>query len=69
MASSIVQGGPAPDFLSVCYTYLSFGIESITVNEKKVEDQSARHLLNRVSIFIKLMCCIHRQCRNTNKKY
>ena len=52
MAASIVQGGPAPDFLAEwVYKYLSSGIEGIMVDESKIEDQSVRQLITRVSIF------------------
>ena len=53
MAASIVQGGPAPDFLAEwVYKYLSSGIEGIMVDESKIEDQSVRQLITRVSIFL-----------------
>ena len=52
MAASIVQGGPAPDFLAECmYKYLSSGIKGIMVDESKIEDQSVRQLITRVSTF------------------
>ena len=61
MATSIVQGGPAPDFLSDwVYNYLSSGIEGVIVDEIKIEDQRIRELIDRVSlvhqilIFVKL---------------
>ena len=53
MAPSIVQGGPAPDFLAEwVYKYLSSGIEGIMVDESKIEDQSVRQLITRVSNYI-----------------
>jgi hypothetical protein len=53
MAASIVQGGPTPDFLAEwVYKYLSSGIEGIMVDESKIEDQSVRQLITRVSIFL-----------------
>ena len=61
MATSIVQGGPAPDFLSDwVYNYLSSGIEGVIVDEIKIEDQRIREVIDRVSlvhqilIFVKL---------------
>lgn len=37
MAASIVQGGPAPDFLaSWVYDYTSSGIESVMIDPKKL---------------------------------
>ena len=50
MASSIVQGGPAPDFLAPwVYNYICSGLDSILVVEDKVKDPSTREVLRRVS--------------------
>ena len=51
MATSIVQGGPAPDFLSDwVYNYFSSGIEGVIVDETKSENQRIRNLIERVSL-------------------
>ena len=51
MATSIVQGGPAPDFLSDwVYNYFSSGIEGVIVDETKIENQRIRNLIERVSL-------------------
>jgi hypothetical protein len=55
MATSIVQGGPAPDFITDwVYKYLSSGIDGITVDESKIQDQSVTQLINKVSLFFPL---------------
>ena len=49
MASSIVQGGPAPDFLAPwVYEYISSGIEGVTIDPAKVMHQQSRNLIYRV---------------------
>ena len=51
MATSIVQGGPAPDFLSDwVYNYFSSGIEGVIVDETKIANQRIRNLIERVSL-------------------
>ena len=49
MATSIVQGGPAPDFLTDwVYQYLSSGINGITFDETKIKNQSVRQLIDKL---------------------
>ena len=33
MATSIVQGGPAPNFLAWVYTYISHGLDDVVLKE------------------------------------
>ena len=50
MATCIVQGGPAPDFLATwVYNYLVSGTDGITVNEEKIANPSVKELINNVS--------------------
>ena len=51
MATSIVQEGPAPDFLSDwVYNYFSSGIEGVIVDETKIGNQRIRNLIERGSL-------------------
>ena len=52
MAASIVQGGPAPDFMAPwVYDYISAGIEGVTVDQEKVVAQQSKELINRVGYY------------------
>ena len=52
MAASIVQGGPAPDFMAPwVYDYISAGIEGVTVDKEKVVAQQSKELINRVGYY------------------
>lgn len=50
MACSIVQGGPAPNFMaSWVYDYLAFGLHHVPLKVEDVEDTSVREVAEKVS--------------------
>jgi hypothetical protein len=54
MACSIVQGGPAPNFMSPwVYDYLAFGLHHVPLNPDDIEDISVKNVADQVRL-----CCI-----------
>ena len=50
MASSIVQGGPAPNFMTPwVYDYLAYGLHRVPLNVEDVEDIFVRNVAEKVS--------------------
>jgi hypothetical protein len=51
MACSIVQGGPAPNFLSIwVYDYLALGLHHVPLNLDNIEDASVKCVAANVSV-------------------
>ena len=64
MAYSIVQGGPAPNFISPwVYDYLAYGLHHVPLSHEDIEDESVRSIAVKVSgMYIRsvkhfLLCC------------
>ena len=58
MACSIVQGGPAPNFMSQwVYDYLAFGLHNVPLNPDDIEDVSVRNVVDKVSV--KIACSVN----------
>ena len=52
MACSLVQGGPAPNFLAHwVYTYLTKGLESVSINPEDIKDEKFKDIALKVILY------------------
>ena len=56
MASSIAQGGPAPNIMNMSsFSYIAYGVHSVETDSVVVEDavaKPARHLVMQLQVFL-----------------